>query len=253
LMKDSDVNIRVQSIQVLRNMGPKYLAKAAPALKTAMKDDNAQVRMQAMVVLASANIEPPEFFIQLFHEEKDASSRANLLAQFTYNGMRKVALQLMKPAMKDSAPQVRQTAVNLLGHFGNNSKEAFEVFALGLKDADNNVRMHAAHSAGYYGNKSWLPLADALKSAQDSNVRQAILQGMQNTGFRGKISVAPFVDCLTDKNVNVRIFACNILANIGPDAGDALPNLRKIADEKTANPSVQSAARSAIQRIEAKK
>jgi len=253
LMKDKDANIRVQAIQVIRNMGAKNIAKAAPTLKAAMKDENATVRQQAMFVLASANLEPPEFFIKLFHEEKDAGTRANLLANFTYNGMQKVALQLMKPAMKDSSPQVRQTAVNLLGHYANNVKEAFEVFELGLKDTELSVRTQAAHSSGFYGNRSWEPLAAALKDAKDSNFRQAILQGMQNTAYRGKTSVTPLMDCLTDANLNVRIFACNVLANIGPDAAEAIPQLRKIAEEKNVNPNVQTAARNAIQRLEAKK
>jgi HEAT repeat protein len=253
LMKDKDVNIRVQSIQVLRNMGPKNLATAAPALKLAMKDENAQVRLQSLYALAATNTEPPEFFIKNFNEVKDASARANMLANFTYNGLQKIALQLMKPAMQDKAPQVRQTAVNLLGHYGNTSKEAFEVFEMGLKDTDNGIRTQAAHSAGYYGNKAWDPLADELKSAKDSGFRQAILQSMQNVGFRGKTSVAPLTACLKDDNLNVRVFACNILANIGPDAVAAIPELRKIADEMNANANVQTAARNAIQRIEAKK
>jgi HEAT repeat protein len=253
LMKDSDANIRVQSIQVLRNMGPKIISKAVPAFKTAMKDDNAQVRLHAMLVLATANTEPPEFFIKIFHEEKDASARANLLANFTYNGMQKVALQLMKPAMQDKDVQVRRTAVNLLGHYGNNNKESFEIFELGLKDADEGVRTQAAHSAGFYGNKSWDPLQNALKSTKDANFRQAILQGMQNTGFRGKTSVLPLVECLKDSNDTVRHLACNVLANIGPEANAAIPHLRKIADDKAANPNVQNAARNALQRIEVKK
>jgi len=253
LMKDGDANIRLQSIQVLRNMGAKNLASAVPALKTALKDENAQVRQQALIVLAAANTEPPEFFLKIFHDEKDAAGRANLLANFTYNGMQKVALQLMKPAMQDKAREVRQTAVNLLAYYGNRNKESFEIFELGLKDSDNGVRLQAARSAGYYGNKAWDPLAAALTSAKDDNFRQALVQSMQNTGFRAKAGVAPLLDCLNGSNANLRQGVCNVLANIGPDAAEAIPHLRKIADAKDGNPSVQSAARNALQRIEAKK
>src|SRR5262249_28107420 len=48
MLKDSDANIRMQAIQTLRNMG-KNAEKAMPAIKEAVKDDNSNVRVVAMV------------------------------------------------------------------------------------------------------------------------------------------------------------------------------------------------------------
>jgi HEAT repeat protein len=248
LMKDPEPSIRTQSIQVLRNMGPKALEKAVPGLKEATKDKDANVRLQAMIVLASSNVEKPEFFIKTFQEEKDAGTRANLLANLTYTGQQKISLPLMKPAMSDSSAQVRQTAINLLGYYNRDIKEVYEIFEMGLRDSENNVRIQAAYSAGFFGDKSHAPLTDALKSAKDSGFRQAVLQSMQNTSYRSKTALTPLIDCLKDENQTVRHFACNILANIGPDAASALPELRKLADDGN-NPGVQQAARNAVARI----
>jgi HEAT repeat protein len=154
--------------------------------------------------------------------------------------------------MKDSSSQVRQTTVNLIGYFGQNSEEGFEVFKMGLKDSDSQVRVNAANHGNYFGQKSWTPIEESFKTAKDSNFRQAILGTLQNTNYRSKTSLAPLIDCLKDGNVNVQQMACNVLGNIGPDAADALPMLQKIADDST-NQAVQNAARNAVLRINVKK
>jgi HEAT repeat protein len=77
------------------------------------------------------------------------------------------------------------------------------------------------------------------------------LQTLVNTQYNAKASVTPLVDCLKDGNPNVRLFACTILGNIGPDAAAALPALRDLQNDSNAN--VQNSARAAIGRIESKK
>ena len=62
--------------------------------------------------------------------------------------------------------------------------------------------------------------------------------------------MAPVIDCLSDANIQVRIFACQVLANIGPDAKAALPALRDLVGGN--NVQVQQAARNAVERIAGK-
>jgi HEAT repeat protein len=250
LVKDKDANVRQTALQALNNQGAN--AKAAiPAVKGAVNDEDGNVRLQALIFLSRVGGEGPEFLVKHFHTEKDANTRVSLLYQLVNNGQQKHVLPLLKPAMQDKSPQVRQAAVNVLYAFDRNSKESFEVFTMGLKDADNNVRTQAAYNAGNYGNKAWDPLADALKSTKDGNFRQAILQGMLGTQFKSKTAVAPLTDCLSDANVTVKHWACAVLGNIGPDAADSLPALRKLTNDP--NQAVQNSARNAIQRIEPKK
>jgi HEAT repeat protein len=248
--KDSDVNVRVQVSHILRNLGPKA-AKAAPALKEALHDPNPTVRMNVVVILASVGGEGPEFLVKHYQSEKDVNARVSLMQGLVYSGNPKLALPLVKIAMKDPAAQVRQNTVNMLHAFGRDSKEGFEAFALGLKDADAQVRIMAANRGNVFGAKSWGLLEESLKSTKDGNLRQAVLQGLQNTNYRTKSGVPALIDCLKDANPTVRMFACNLLGNMGQDATSALPPLRALT--KDAHPSVQQSARIALQRIEAKK
>ncbi len=245
LLKDTDANIRQQAMQVLRNIGPRAV-KAMPQIKEAIKDSNANVRLNAMIVLASVGGEPA-FLIKNYQEEKDASVRVSILQSLAYSGQQKLALPLLSSAMKDPAVQVRQNTVNLIGFFGNGSKEGFEVFTMGIKDTDSTVRISAAHHANFFGAKSWPHLEESLKSTKDSGLRQAVLQGMLNTQFKSKTAVEPLTDCLKDTNPTVRMWACVILGNIGPDAAAALPRVRELVNDT--NPSVQNAARNAVTQI----
>jgi HEAT repeat protein len=251
LLKDSDANIRVQAIQTLRNMGA-HAKKALPAIKDAVKDENPNVRMNAMLLLATVGGEGPAFLVKQFDVEKDANTRAQILANLCHTGQHKLAAPLLKSAMSDKSNTVRQTTVNLLGYFGRDSKEAFEVFIMGLKDSDPQVRTQSAYNAGNYGNKAWDPLMDAMKGTKDTGFRQALLQGMMGTQFRTKASIEPLVDCLKDDNATVRQWTCIVLMNMGADAKSALPRLRELA-KGDANQGVQNQAQAAIASIEKQK
>jgi HEAT repeat protein len=246
LLKDPEANIRMQAVQQLRNHGPKAVEKALPAIKEAVKDSNPNVRMTAMQLLAMSK-EGPDYLAQQFSEEKDAGVRASIIQALMSVRGNKLSLSLIKPAMKDPSPQVRQMTINMLGNLGNQSAEGFEAFEMGLKDSDNQVSISAAYMGSFYGTKSWTPLEETLKSTKNAGFRQAALQTLQQTNYRSKTGVPALSDCLKDDNAQVRLFACNLLGSIGPDAADALPRLRELTEDS--NVAVQQAARNAVQRI----
>src|SRR5262249_17750144 len=227
--------------------GPKA-AKAMPAIKAALKDENAQVRLAAMQLVATVGGEGTAFLLKQFPAENDPNIRAGLLQIMAQTPDRKLALPLLKAAMSDPSAQVRLTTINVLGSFGQDSKEGFEAFVLGLKDSDNKVRMTAGYQGSYYGQKSWGPLEAALTGTKDAGVRQAILQSLQGTNYRSKTGVNPLMAYLKDADPTVRQFACIVLGNIGPDAANALPQLRALTQDN--NPTVQQAAQGAVKLIE---
>lgn len=251
LLNDADLNVRVQASQVLRNLGPQKTVKALPALRDAIADTHPTIRGNAMWLVAYSGGDGPEFVAKRFHVEKDANARATILQTLVQTNKSKLALPLLVPAMKDDSVQLRQTAISLAGSFGQDSKEAFQVFLLGLKDSNAVVRNTAIQVGSYFGQKCHGPLAEALATARDSGQRQLILQSMQNSQYRSKSGVGALVECLKDANFNVRHMACNVLSNIGPDAAAALPALRELVNTE-GNQAALQAARTAIDRIAVK-
>ncbi len=249
LLKHKDDNIRVQAAQSLRNMGANA-KKALPHVKEAINDKNANVRMNAMIVYATLSADGSMYLAKQFSQEKDGNARANLISAVIHSNNRNVALSLLKSAMADPHPQVRQVVVNSLSNFGQNSLEGFEAFKLALKDTDQSVRMQAGYLGHFYGAKAWEPMESALKGA-DSNMRVAIVQSLQSSQYKRKEGVPALIDCLKDGNASVQIMACNVLANIGPDAAGALEGLRGLSNNT--NAAIRNSATNAIARIEAKK
>ena len=225
-------------------------SKALPHVKEAINDKNPQVRMNAMIVYATLSEDGSKYLVKQFSQEKDGSTRANLISAVIHSRDRNIALPLLKSAMADPHQQVRQVVVNSLTNFGQTSAEGFEAFKLALKDTDQNVRMQAGYLGHFYGPKAWEPMESALKGA-DSNFRVAIVQSLQSSQYKRKEGVPALVDCLKDGNVSVRIMACNVLANIGPDAVGALEGLRGLSNDP--NQAARSSAIAAISRIEVKK
>ncbi len=250
-LKDTDAGIRVNASNMLRSLGARAV-KVMPTIREAsIKDENPNVRLNCMLAVAFGSDEGPKYLAERFPEEKDANVRTNLYNSLIYSNHKHHALPLIKIGMKDASPQVRQAIVNSIYNLGRDSKEGFEAFSIGIQDSDQNVRNQAAYTANLFGNKAWPPLEGALKGTKDSGFRQAILQGMMNTQYRSKTSVGSLTDCLKDQAPHVRFFACNLLGSIGPDAADALPQLRELT--KDPQQFVQNAARNAIAQIEKKK
>jgi HEAT repeat protein len=249
LLKDKDLNVRFQAAQFLRNLGPKGAAKAMPAIKEAMTDSHPNIRFNCMYLVAAAGGDGPDELAKLFADSKDGGVRATALQALVSANQKKAALPLLKSAMKGDV-QLRQMAVNLLGNFGQDSAEGFDAFTQALKDEALQIRVSAGYLGSYYGQKSHAPLEEALKSTKDSNFRQAIMQSLQNSNYKAKSGVAPLIECLKDANPTVKVFACNLLGNIGSDAVDALPALREAA--KDSNAQVQQSANAAVRRIEPK-
>ncbi|HZZ81057.1 MAG TPA: HEAT repeat domain-containing protein [Gemmataceae bacterium] len=250
MLKDSDLNVRINVSNTLRQQGQR-VAKVLPAIKeAALKDENSTVRLNCMSAIAFAGGDGAKYVAERFVKEKDANVRAGLYNTLIYSNQKQHALPLVQTAMKDPAGPVRQAVINSLYNLGRDSEIGFEAFKLGIKDADQNIRIQAAYTASLYGAKSHGPLEEALKGVKDSGARQAVLQGMMSTAYKSKTALTPLTECLKDGNPQVRFSACQLLANIGPDAAVALPQLRELTKDGT--PFVQNAARNAIARIEKK-
>lgn len=250
-LQDKDVNVRINSSNMLRNLGANA-KDVMPAIKeAALKDENPNVRLNCMMAVANGGGEGAKFLAERFAEEKDANVRTNIYNSLVYSNNKQQALPLVKLGVKDSAAQVRQAVVNSLYTLGRDSKEGLEAFTMLIQDSDQNVRLQAAHTANLYGKNAWDALEKSLKSAKDGNHRQAILQGMIHTAYRSKASLMPLINCLKDDNFQVRYLSCRLLGDIGPDAVDALPGIRALMNDE--HQYIRDAARNSLGQIEKKK
>jgi HEAT repeat protein len=157
------------------------------------------------------------------------------------------------PAIRDPDVKVRYAAVRALGWMPNPARLAAvrEALAPALKDAHEVVRGGVAITLGQYARKvpaDFQELNDLLADPSP-HVRALVCAFMpHHAGWR--VGIAALVRTLADPDPRVRLAAAQRLGRIGLDAEEALPDLRRAAEDK--ENSVRDAASEAIRTIEAK-
>ena len=215
--------------------------QAAKALATALKDDNAEVRAQAMQSLAQ--MRSPLAFEPMVAALKDASPEVRHQAAFSLGEMHDPrAVGPLSAALSDTDADVRQQAVFALGQL--RAKEAVPAIVGVLKDTDPDVREQAAFALGQIGDPAAVqPLMAALKDTNDSVREQAVFAlGQVGDGA----AVPALVQALSDAKPDVRQQAAFALSQVGDaSAVDALTT----AMTKDTDPDVRQQAAFALGQV----
>jgi len=121
----------------------------------------------------------------------------------------------------DSAA-IRAHAAHALGQIGAKAKPAAEALVGLVGDKDKHVRREAVRALRRIrpGPKVVIPLMNKLLRGADDEVR---LHAMDAMAEEGKAVVPPLIEAL--RNEEACYWACLVLAEIGPDAKEAVPAL----------------------------
>ena len=249
-LKDNDQNVQWTAIMHLRNLGAEGV-KALPAMVELAKNKkiDPNLRNQLTYTMAGFGKEGVDALVKLFEETQESGLKANAIqALFNYNHRDK-GVRLLVVGLKDKDAKVRLAMAQIVPQYGldNNAKELFAVLKTLLKDPDQDVRVQTIHALSIMGPEAFPLLEEVLRSASDSNLRLAVLNGLHNYGYRGKTSIPQLIDCCKDKMPQVRWTAAVVLGNIGPDAKAAVPTLRTMLQDSDNN--VRAQAQNALNRL----
>jgi beta-lactamase regulating signal transducer with metallopeptidase domain len=215
--------------------------QVAKALLNALKDENAEVREQAMQALAKMG--SPLAFEPMVAALKDSSAQVRHQAAFNLGQLGDPrAIPPLTAALKDADADVRQQSVFALGQL--HAKEAVPALTAALKDENADVRQQAAFALGQLGDRSAVqPLLGALKDT-DADVRQQAAFALGQVG--DTTAVPALVQALSDEKSDVRQQAAFALAQVGDaSAVDALTN----AMMKDQDPEVRQQAAFALGQV----
>ncbi len=201
LLNDPDKNWRQSALRLLVNMGPEA-RPALPILRQALKDQDDVVRLYAVRALNNINISTPEVISALLAaiHDKDTDIRTSAIRAL---GKKKIAspkvIGALIRALNDPEYMVRIYAAYALGLFKPPDQEVLPALGYALNDPHYQVRFTAALSL--------------FKIASDADTRQEAL--------------ALLIDALNHQDEEVSRSACFRLMQIGPDARQAVPALKK--------------------------
>ena len=129
--------------------------------------------------------------------------------------------------LEDDSASVRAHAAQALGKIGAPAKSAVEALVKLVADEDKIVQREAVEALGHIkpGPDVAIPLFNKLLREADSDVRLHVMAAMAD---RGKEVVEPLAKALEDEEA--AHWACLVLAEIGPEAADAVPALAKLLE-----------------------
>lgn len=195
-LKDNDPQVRKEAMRALGLAGG---SEVVGIMIEALKDSNASTRKHAAWALGMrGNQEVVEPLIGALRDE-NAEVREQAAWALGMKGDSRAIEPLMN-ALNDSSADVREQAAWALGLKGDN--RAVDALMAALKDSDSQVREKAAWALGLKGDRRAVDALTAALSDADPQVRE---QAAWALGLKGdNRAVEPLMNALNDSNANVR-------------------------------------------------
>jgi HEAT repeat protein len=253
-LADKDVRLRRTGAFALGLIGPK--AKSATAeLSAALADREPDVRALAARALgrvgSAAQSALPKLEAAL--KDKEVPVRVNAALALWQAGGRTDGLPVLKEALADKRPHIREQACAALGALGEKAAPAAPALFLVLADKDARVRSACAEALGKLPpGKAVRDKLTAALADKDDLVRLSVagaLWGQSGGAERGKL-VELAAGALESKSAPVRKRAAEVLGRFGPAAKEAVPALLLVLRDR--QNAVREAAAAALRQIDPK-
>lgn len=244
-LEDKEPQVRWTSAQALQSMGAAG-KKAIPHLLAGIKDENVNVRHNCIFALTNMGNEGADALVKSIPDFKDVDARMVAMQQLIYGPHRAKVVPMVLEGLKSKDATMKLSCVQMVQNIGR-LKEAWTLLVELVEDKDANVRQSAAFAVVNQGPEGWPALEKIFSKTPDAGVKLAIVQTFQNYGFQPKDSIGKLIDCLKEKNPQLRWMTCHVLGNMGAAAKEAAPLLQDLLKDPDTN--VQTHARLALNRM----
>jgi len=245
LLGDPDLNVQRNTLQSLAALG----AGATKAVPEVMKRlDVPELRTSAIETLGKIGEEAKAAVPQLTRFAESGPDDVRQAALQALNGIGRPAAEALPALYKAASSEnrdLRIQALLALDRIETNDEKLLPVITAALQSEGGAVRRTAAQVAKRFGDRAQdcVPaLLSMLDRDTDRPIALATLRAMKIH------DVAQLLTRLEDRSFTVRVFACDSLAKLGPEAKEALPALQKKAEGDI--DVVKTAAKKAIEEIQ---
>ncbi len=227
-LKDRDPAVREQAAKALGALGRRSPADVVKPLAEVLQDENAKVRLAAVIALGSIGPNAQEALpaLKLLLEDGDGGVRRAAVGV-----IRRITPRNVPDRPRDTTPKPAPPHPTKL-HNGKTVDQWLEQ----LKSANEKERVEAAYQLVNYRPSAHIPVEPIVAALKDpsAKVRADAASAISNLGPRAKAAVQPLIELLEDPNFEVHSAAVDALGNIGPEAAEAVaPLILKLAKNDT--------------------
>jgi HEAT repeat protein len=249
-LKDRDAEVRIQAGYAVGELAePK---SAIPLLVDALKDPDESVRWAAAVAVGRLCPEAVPALCKALRDENPAvravAVKALGAAPEEARPLMRKELPAITPLLDDKDSEVRVQAAFTLRRI--DPVAAVPALVAKLEDAAARVRLECIGGLGYIGPDAAAAVEQLiirLKKDPDPALRCAAARSLRDIAPKAKAVVSALSEALEDEDVDVRCRAAYILGDIGPDARAAVPKLKEAS--KSDNKTLQRYAEVALKKI----
>jgi HEAT repeat protein len=199
-LETGDDEHRLMACQVLARVDEGTIAKSLEPLRKALRDESSKVRIEAARALGSAGTSAIPVYQYLVHALRDTDDEAREEVIQALIRIGPVGGKELINALTDKYWRSREGAARVIGTFSSLAETAKSNLIVGL--SDNNV-----------------------------DVRLAVIQALS---VLGEEVVNDMIQQLRSNDVLQRSSGARVLAEIGPPAKSALPDLQKMLSDRDA-------------------
>ena len=245
LLDDENLATRRSAIEGLGGKGA-AAASALPAVIERLSDPDLQIpAITALGKIGPAASPAVPRLIELAKRGAVTSRVAALSALTGISREAAAALPVVYDSLKDGDIDVRAAAIPALVAVESDESKTIATLVRAVSDENGRVRRPAAAALSKFGERARAATPGLITMLERDNERGVALLSLKVIGVR---SVPDLLRALSLKEPQVRVFACDQLAALGPEAKDAIPRLKELAGGQP--PAVQDAARAALAKIE---
>jgi HEAT repeat protein len=245
MLGDDDAVSRSAAVQALGQMGAKA-APAVPALIARLGDLSMQMAvMDALGKIGPASTPAVPRLLEL--SETGANDvKATALTAFAGIGhAAAAALPQIYAGLRDPSSEVRAPAVLALAGVESDEGKIIAALTAAVGDESGRIRRPSAQALTKYRERARPAVPGLVAMLERDGDRPVALDALKAIGGG---TVPDWLKALAVKDPKVRVFACESLAKLGPEAKDATARLRELLNGQPQP--VQDAARTALAKIE---
>ena len=245
LLDDENLATRRSAIEGLGGKGA-AAASALPAVIERLSDPDLQI--PAITALGKIGPAASPAVPRLIELAKSGAVTSRVAALSAITGISReasAALPVVYDSLKDGDIDVRAAAIPALVAVESDESKTIATLVRAVSDENGRVRRPAAAALSKFGERARAATPGLITMLERDNERGVALLSLKVIGVR---SVPDLLRALSLKEPQVRVFACDQLAALGPEAKDAIPRLKELAGGQP--PAVQDAARAALAKIE---